>query len=84
MTPQATLIQNNDKNPNNPMHNEQREITQQIVQQRNKIKVVSGGMVFTKFLWQNKVELSIDNICSKKSFQLENNDRVILVNLGKK
>ena len=66
------------------MHNEQRKITQQIVQQRNKIKVVSGGMVFTKFLWQNKVELSIDNICSKKSFQLENNDRVILVNLGKK
>jgi len=66
------------------MHNEQRKITQQIVQQSNKIKVVSGGMVFTKFLWQNKVELSIDNICSKKSFQLENNDRVILVNLGKK
>ena len=66
------------------MHNEQRKITQQIVQQRNKIKVVSGGMVFTKFLWQIKVELSIDNICSKKSFQLENNDRVILVNLGKK
>lgn len=66
------------------MHNEQRKITQQIVQQGNKIKVVSGGMVFTKFLWQNKVELSIDNICSKKSFQLENNDRVILVNLGKK
>ena len=63
------------------MHNEQRKITQQIVQQGNKIKVVSGGMVFTKFLWQNKVELSIDNICSKKSFQLENNDRVILVNL---
>ena len=62
------------------MHNEQRKITQQIVQQGNK----SGGMVFTKFLWQNKVELSIDNICSKKSFQLENNDRVILVNLGKK
>ena len=66
------------------MHNEQRKITQQIVQQGNKIKVVSGGMVFTKFHWQNKVELSIDNICSKKSFQLENNDRVILVNLGKK
>ena len=66
------------------MHNEQRKITQQIVQQGNKIKVVSGGMVFTKFLWQNKVELSIDNICSKKSFQLENNDRVILVNLGRK
>ena len=66
------------------MHNEQRKITQQIVQQGNKIKVVSGGMVFTKFLWQNKVELSIDNICSKKSFQLENNDRVLLVNLGKK
>ena len=50
------------------MHNEQRKITQQIVQQSNKIQVVSGGVVFTKFLWQNKVELSVNNICSKKSF----------------
>ena len=32
------------------MHNEQRKITQQIVQQSNKIQVVSGGVVFTKFL----------------------------------
>ena len=37
------------------MHNEQQKITQQIVQQSNKIQVVSGGMVFTRFLWQNKL-----------------------------